>query len=126
MALVSVPVLPAVFAPRFTVEKLSWLLGFGEPPDAPLLFYVTAGGSLVYLILSAMLLIISCDVTRYRPLVLFAAYASLIAAPLYWWIDTNTGMPRSWILMDAVSCLIFGASLLLASDPAESVHNTKP
>ena len=55
MAVVSLPVLPAVFAPQFTVEKLSSLTGFGEPPDAPLLFYVTAGGSLVYLILSAML-----------------------------------------------------------------------
>jgi hypothetical protein len=73
-----------------------------------------------------MLWMISCDVARHRPLVRFAAYASLIAAPLYWWIDQHTGMPTWWILMDAVVTLIFGAALLWASGPAESVHNTKP
>lgn len=44
MALVALPVLPSVFAPHLTVEKLSWLLGFGQPPKTPLLYYLAAGG----------------------------------------------------------------------------------
>ena len=114
MALVSLPVLPAVFAPHFTVEKLSWLTGFRQPPSAPLLFYVAAGGSFVYLALSAMLWIMSLDVVRYRPLVVFAAWMCLLGGPVYWWIDTNTGMPHWWMLMDALSCFVAGVALLRA------------
>ncbi len=125
MALVSVPVLPALFAPHFTVEKLSWLTGFGQPPPLPLLHYLAAGGSLVYLILSGLLWIIAGDVVRYRPLVRFMAWASLVAAPLLWWIDSHTGMPRWWVMMDAVSCLVGGAVLLWASGPGQTSADGK-
>lgn len=118
MALVALPVLPAIIAPQFAVEKLSWLAGFGQPPNAPLLCYVTAGGSFVYLLVSVMLWIISHDVARYRPLVLFAAWACLIAGPVYGWIDSQTGMPTWWMLMDALSCLVGGAALLYACQPS--------
>lgn len=84
MALVALPVLPAVFMPHLTVEKFSWLLGFGQPPKTPLLYYLAAGGSFVYLILSTMLWMISFDVVRYRPLVIFAGYMCLISSPVSW------------------------------------------
>jgi len=125
MAVVSLPVLPAVFAPHFTVEKLSWMLGFGQPPEVPLLFFVTAGGSFVYLILGGLLWMFSCDVVRYRPLILFAAWASLLAGPVYWWIDTRTGMPLWWVLMDVLSCVIAGGALLWASGRGDSVVHTQ-
>lgn len=114
MALVALPVLPAVFAPHLTVEKLSWLLGFGQPPKVPLLYYLAAGGSFVYLILSAMLWMISCDVVRYRPLVIFAGYMCLIGGPVFWWIDTHTGMPNWMMLADSLSCFVGGIALLWA------------
>ena len=126
MALVSLPVVPAVFAPHFTVEKLSWLTGFRQPPNAPLLFYVAAGGSFVYLALSAMLWIMSRDVVRYRPLVIFAAWMCLLGGPVYWWIDTTTGMPNWWMLMDALSCFVGGAALMWALRNASSRSDVSP
>jgi hypothetical protein len=114
MALVALPVLPAVFAPRLTVEKLSWTLGFGEPPHVTLIYYVAAGGSLVYLLSSGLFWMLSCDVLRYRPLVIFVAVASIAVAPIFGWLDADLGMPRWWMLMDALSCLVGGTLLLWA------------
>ena len=115
MALMSLPVLGAIFAPHLTVEKLSWLVGFGQPPQTPLLPYLAAGGSFVYLILSAVLWIISSDVARYRPLVTFIAYMCLVGVPMYLWIDTHTGMPHWWLLMDELVCIGAGFGLLWTS-----------
>lgn len=122
MALVALPVVPAIFAPHLTVEKLSWLLGFGQPPKTPLLFYLGAGGSCIYLIFSAMLWIISSDVVRYRPLVVFTAWVCVICGPLYVWIDTQTEMPRWWWLMDSLSCFLGGVALLWAIGKAARVR----
>ena len=113
-ALVGLSVLPAIFAPHFTIEKLSWLVGFKQPPQAPLLYYLGAAGSCIYLVFSAMLWIISCDVVRYRPLVVFTAWVCVLCGPLYYWIDSMTGMPRWWLLMDSVSCFVGGVALLWA------------
>ncbi len=125
MAVVALPSLPAVFAPQLTVEKLSSLLGFGQPPNAPLLFYMAAGGSFVYLALSAMLWIISCDVVRYRPLVVFTGVVCVIGGPAFWWIDVRVGMPCWWVTMDALSCFLGGLALLWASKPC-TLADTKP
>jgi hypothetical protein len=114
MALLALPVLPAVFAPRLVVEKFSWVLGFGEPPHVALVYYLAAGGSLVYLFLSALLWMLSCDVVRYRPLVMFVAVGCVAAAPVFGWMDTDVGMPRWWVLMDALACLAGGVVLLWA------------
>ena len=114
MALAALPVLPAVFAPRLTVEKLSWVLGFGEPPHVTLIYYLAAGGSLLYLLLAILLWMLSCDVVRYRPLIVFVAVACVAVAPVFGWLDTHVGMPRWWMLMDAVSCLVGGLLLLWA------------
>jgi hypothetical protein len=124
MAVVAFPTLPAVFAPRLTVEKLSWLLGFGEPPNVPLIYYLAAGGSFVYLALSVMLWIISCDVVRYRPLVIFTGVVCVIGGPSFWWIGTQAGMPLWWVTMDALSCLIGGLVLLWASRNHEANPRT--
>ena len=120
MAVVALPVLPAVFAPRLTVEKLSWLLGFGEPPHVPLIYYLAAGGSFVYLAMSAMFWIISCDVVRYRPLVIFTGWVCLLSGPVFWWVDANVGMPLWWVMMDALGCFACGVALLWAAGTSKT------
>jgi hypothetical protein len=114
MALVALPAMAAVLAPRLTVKKLSGLLGFGQPPDVPLIFYLAAGGSFVYLATSAMLWIISGDVVRYRPLVIFTGFVCVIGGPVLWWVGARAGMPSWWVLMDTLSCLVGGLVLLWA------------
>jgi hypothetical protein len=111
---VSFIALPAIFAPRLTVEKLSVLLGFGKPPHLPLLIYMTSGASCVYLGQAILLWLMSGDVVRYRPLIVFCGWAYLAFGPLFFWIDISAGMPSSQVAADTLSCLIGGASLLSA------------
>lgn len=114
IASVSLIALPAIFAPRLTVEKLSVLLDFGTPPHLPLLIYMASGASCVYLAQAVLLWLMSRDVIRYRPLIVFCGWAYLAFGPLFLWIDINAGMPSFQVAADAMSCLIGGASLLAA------------
>ncbi len=107
--------LPAIIAPRLTVEKFSLLLGLGKPPHLPLLIYMTAGASCVLVAQAILLWLMARDVVRYRPLIIFCGWAYLAFAPLFLWIDTNAGMPPFQAAADSLSCLIAGAALLCAS-----------
>jgi hypothetical protein len=104
--------LPGALLPRQAVEKFSWLMGLGRPPLVPLLVYFAGGGAYVYLALGVLLWLFSKDVVRYRPLVPATAWISLVGGPAFLWIDTQSGLPRWWVAMDSLSCLLFGAALL--------------
>lgn len=112
IAAVSFLALPAIFAPRLAVEKFSVLLGFGKPPHLPLLIYMTSGASCVYLAQAVLLWLMSRDVVRYRPLIVFCGWAYLAFGPLFLWIDIRAGMPTFQVAADALSCFIAGAALL--------------
>ena len=114
MTSLSLIALPAVIVPRMAVEKLSWLMGFGQPPMVPLLVYMTAGGSCVYIGQAVLLWFISLDVVRYRPLVLLLGWAYLAFGPVFIWIHLDAGTPHWWMAMDSLSCLAAGAALLWA------------
>lgn len=118
-ALATLAALPGVVAPRWTAEKLSWLMGFGQVPPTPLMLYMMAGGSAVYLAQGLLLGVMSRDVVRYQPLIRVVAWALLLCAPLFWWIDTQAGLPRWWIWMDSASALITGLILTWACRPRE-------
>jgi hypothetical protein len=113
-AVISFITLPAILLPRQTIEKLSWMVGFGRPPQSALLLYFGAGGSFVYVALGVFFWLFSNDAVRYRPLVLASAWISLLGAPAFLWIDWQCGLPAWWIAMDSFSCLLFGAALLWA------------
>jgi hypothetical protein len=106
--------LPAVLLPRQVIEKLSWWVGVGQPPQSALLFYFGAGGAYIYVALGVLLWMFSNDVVRYRPLVLASVWICLLGGPAYLWIDWQCGLPGWWIALDSVSCLLFGLALLWA------------
>ncbi|MDP1587615.1 MAG: hypothetical protein Q8M07_07735 [Prosthecobacter sp.] len=111
---ISLLTIGAVFAPDYVLGKLNWFLGMGKLPDSVLLRYLGSGGSLVYIITGLLMWMMAGDVVRYRSMIVFCAWIMLAAAPIYWYINTHTGMPRWWMLMDTVACLVFGAALLWA------------
>lgn len=117
VALLSLIVVPAVLLPNVALEKLAWLLGSGQAPQVPLLTYLLGGGCTVYLAAALLLWIMSGDVVRYHPLVVVVGWVYVVGAPLLLWIAWTAGMPRWWILMDLLSCLITGPALLWACRP---------
>lgn len=66
MAATTLIALPAVILPRLAVEKLSWLTALKESPHSPLLIYMMAGGSAVYVAQGVLLWMISCGSKRFQ------------------------------------------------------------
>lgn len=114
-ALAALLALPAVIVPRLAAEKVSWLMGFRQPPMTPLMLYMMAGGAAVYVAQGVLMWVMSCDVARYQPLIRVVAWTFLVCAPLFWWIDAQAGVPRWWLLMDSVGSFIAGTALTWAS-----------
>lgn len=113
-SLASLLALPAVVLPRLAAEKVSWVMGFGQPPMTPLMLYMMAGGAAVYLGQAALLWTISNDVVRYQPLVRLVAWIYLICVPAFFWIDTQAGLPKWWTAMDCLGSLAAGGVLIWA------------
>ena len=106
--------LPAVVAPRVAAEKLSLFFGLAERPQTPLLLYMMAGGSAVYVGQAVLMWLMSCDVARYRPLINVVAWGYVVCGPLFAWIHSQAGTPQGWLLVDVVGCLAFGMALVWA------------
>jgi len=118
--------LPGIILPRVATEKLSWLMGQGQPSLTPLLIYLAGGCAFVYFVLGVLLWIFSNDVVRYRPLVIASAWICLLGAPAFLWIDTQSHLPAWWVAMDSVSCLLFGIVLLWACYAGQRRQNSSP
>jgi uncharacterized membrane protein YedE/YeeE len=86
-------------------------MGFDQAPITPLLLYMMAGGSCVFVGQAVMLWVLSGDVVRYQPLVRVVAWIYLVCAPLFLWIDSQAGLPAWWVAMDSLGCFIAGAAL---------------
>lgn len=114
IALASLLALPGVIVPRFMAEKVSWLMGFGQPPMTPLMLYMMAGGSAVFVGQAVLLWALASDVLRYQPLVRLMAWCYVVIGPLFLWIDTQAGLPLWWMLMDGAGSFIAGAVLVWA------------
>lgn len=116
-AIVQFTALPGIILPREATEKLSWLMGLGQPPMVPLLIYAAGGCAYVYLAAGILFWIASNDVVRHRPIVVASGWIYLVGVPAFLWIDGQAGLPSWWIAMDTLSCLILGAALLRACHP---------
>ena len=99
-AVIQFTALPGALLPRQGTEKLSWLMGLGEPPMVPLMVYMAGGCAFVYLAEGVILWLLSRDVVRYRPLVIASGWIYVAGGPAFLWIDTQAGSPtggRRWI-----------------------------
>jgi hypothetical protein len=102
----------AVVMPRSWMEASHAWLGMGEMRTSPLLLFMIRQASYTYGMHGVGLWMMARDVRRYRPLVILNGVAFLLAAPVFYFIDTSAGMPWWWTLSDVVGVGLFGAALL--------------
>lgn len=103
----------AVVMPRSWMEVSHSWLGRGVMPDGPLIMFMIRQASYTYGMHGLSLWILSSDVIRFRPLIIFNGIAFLLAGPVFFVIDYTTGMPWYWTVMDSAGCGFFGAAILL-------------
>lgn len=102
----------SVVMPRRWMEAGHAALGMGQMPPGPVLDFMIRQASYVYGASGMLLILMSLDVVRYRPLILFTGISFLLAAPIFAVIDQSAGMPWFWTLADAVGCATFGGGVL--------------
>jgi hypothetical protein len=102
----------SVVMPRAWMEATHGWLGLGEMPDGAITMFMIRQASFTYGLHGMLLWLLSSDVIRFRPLVLFTGGSYLLAGPVFFLIDLQSGMPWFWTAGDTVSCSFVGAALL--------------
>src|SRR5262245_42605227 len=102
----------AVIMPRQWMEVSHQWLGMGEMPDGAVVNFMIRQASFIYGLHGVLLWLLSLDVVRYRPLVIFTGISYALSAPVLFAIDWKTGMPWFWTVGDSVACFGVGVALL--------------
>jgi hypothetical protein len=102
----------AVVMPRSWMEASHAWLGMGALPEGAVVMFMIRQASYTYGMHGISLFLLASDVVRFRPLVRLNGVSFLLAAPVFFLIDTTSGIPRWWTLVDTLGCGLFGAALL--------------
>ncbi len=116
--------LGAVFMPETWMAYLHHAMGLGQLPTVPLVDYLTRSASLLYAVHGSILVLVSLDINRYRPLILFVAWVSIVHGAMLWVIDLWAGLPWWWTWTEGP---IYSsvAALVLVLLPKESQPSTQ-
>jgi hypothetical protein len=110
-AMLLAAVVPVVMPFRW-MEEIHRSLGLGELPDAVIVHYLTRSVSAFYAAHGAIILFISFDVRRYRGLILFLGWLSVVFGAALLILDAAVGMPLSWTIAEGPFVIVLGAAIV--------------
>ena len=100
-----------IFLPvRWMAVTHEWL-GLGVFPESPLVDYLTRSTSLLYAWHGGLLLVVAAEVRRYRPVLLYLAFTTVVGGLLLLGIDLHAGMPAYWTLVEGPPIVVIGCLL---------------
>ena len=102
----------AVVMPRRWMEAGHRWLGLGPMPEGAVVDFMIRQASFTYGLHGALMWLLSWNIVRFRPLVIFTGISYVLAAPVFFLIDLTAGMPWFWTAGDAAACLCLGGALL--------------
>jgi hypothetical protein len=88
----------AVFMPQAWMDACHRGLGLGALPEQPILVYLTRSLSALYAAQAGLIWLVSSDVRRYGPVVLYLGFAFLAFGAVVLGIDCHAGLPWFWVL----------------------------
>ncbi len=98
----------AAVMPEKWIVEIAEELGFEPFPHSPLTFYLARNLSLLYGFVGALLWIVAVDLPRYRPLVSYVAYGTILFGALQFWVDSLASLPLWWTLSESLSTFAGG------------------
>lgn len=102
----------AIFLPvRWMAITHEWL-GLGPFPESPLVDYLTRSASLLYAWHGGLLLVISSNIRRYRPILVYLGIATAIGGLILLGIDIHAGMPVYWTLWEGPPVALIGCMMV--------------
>lgn len=102
----------AIFMPtRWMAATNDWL-GLEEFPGSPLADYLARSLSMMYALQGGLLILLSFDLQRYRPILLYVAITTVVGGLLLTGIDLHAGLPPYWILTEGPPVALIGLLLV--------------
>jgi hypothetical protein len=114
-----------VFFPTALMAQLHADLGLGTFPANPLTEYLTRSAAACYAMHGGMVLLLSTDVRRYRPMIPWVYRIHLAFAAAVFGIDLFAGMPVWWTVAEGgtiavVAVVILGVNRRAAASDRDS------
>lgn len=101
-----------VFLPAEWMAQAHQRVGLGPFPRAPIVDYLARSIALLYGFHGVLMLIVSNDPIRFRPIVTYIAWMDIAFAVAIFGIDVHAGMPWFWTFGETAS--ILGVGIVLA------------
>jgi hypothetical protein len=102
----------AIFLPvEWMADAHEWL-GLGEFPRAPVVDYLARSIAVLYGFHGVLLFVVSSNVVRFRPIVLYIGTMNLLFGVFMTGIDLYAGMPSWWTLAEGPPIAGFGVAIL--------------
>lgn len=102
----------AIFLPvRWMAVTHEWL-GMGPFPESPLVDYLTRSASLLYAWHGGLLLVLSFNVRRFQPVLIYLGIVTAIGGWILLGIDLHAGMPLYWTLWEGPPVALLGCLMV--------------
>lgn len=102
----------AVALPTGTMVEIHRWLGLGEMPTTPLVEYLTRSLSLFYGFHGVLLLLVSRDLVRFRPIVVYLGVINVVGGAVLFAIDLGAGLPAWWTWSEGPPLMVVGIAIL--------------
>jgi hypothetical protein len=106
--IVTITAFPAMLLPVDWMASTHRWLGLGEFPRAPVVEYLARSIAALYGFHGVLLLIVSTDPQRYRPIIRYVAAMNVVFGTMLLAIDAHAGMPPAWTLLEGPPVIAFG------------------
>jgi hypothetical protein len=104
--------LPTIFLPVGWMAEIHAWLGLGTFPESGITDYLARSLSMFYGLVGVLIVFLSMDVDRYRPLIAYVGWGSTVAGPLLLGIGLHAGLPWWWTYHEGPSSTAFGLLVL--------------
>lgn len=102
----------AVPLPTDTMAEIHRSIGLGEFHRGPLMEYLARSISALYGFHGILLLIVSTDLSRYRPILVYLGWTNLTFGAMLLAIDLHAGLPAWWTWSEGLPVAAIGAAIL--------------
>ena len=102
----------AVFLPVTWMAAAHRWLGLGKFPSFPIVDYLTRSISILYGIKGGLYLLLSTDVRRFRPVIVYSAWAAIGFGLAMLVIDVRAGLPWTWTFGEGPFIILAGVAIL--------------
>ena len=100
----------------FPLSWMAWvhdhLLGLGSLPDRPIVEYMARSLSALYAVHGAMIVRMSFDIARFRPLVGFLGWCHVALGLAVFGSDASAGLPWYWVMGEGAGIAACGVIIV--------------